>query len=201
MNTNEPETRRHWTQASTTKLLRYTLTIILLSLFVLHVTGTVRVDGYAIALLVLAIAPWSLPAMSIALMTIGETLSKANLKSVQLGDVRVERLEEKIERNTQLLDEQRRILDDLIVYSMAYYIYDKLRYLHLGTLDVGTHFREYRYVRDGTMDHDLRYLRDHGYLEMFQIQDLQDGENMVGRLNVTEMGRRFVELKESKLRE
>ena len=35
--------------------------------------------------------------------------------------------------------------------------------------------------------------------EMFQLADLKPGENLVGRLKVTEMGQRFVELKEGRL--
>jgi hypothetical protein len=48
-------------------------------------------------------------------------------------------------------------------------------------------------------NHDLRYLRDHGYLEMFQLAELKPGDNLVCRLKVTEMGQRFVELKEGRL--
>jgi hypothetical protein len=35
---------------------------------------------------------------------------------------------------------------------------------------------------------------------MFQLSELRPGENLVGRLNVTEMGQRFVELGEGRLR-
>ena len=34
---------------------------------------------------------------------------------------------------------------------------------------------------------------------MFQLAELSPGENLVGRLKVTEMGQRFVELKEGRL--
>ena len=35
---------------------------------------------------------------------------------------------------------------------------------------------------------------------MFQLPDLSPGENLVGRLKVTEMGQRLVKLKEGRLR-
>ena len=80
---------------------------------------------------------------------------------------------------------------------MGYYIYDKLKYIALGVLPEYRHqFAEYKYVRDEAFDHDLRYLRDHGYLEMFQLSDLAPGENLVGKLRATEMGLQFVRLKE-----
>ena len=93
------------------------------------------------------------------------------------------------------------MLDDLALYSMAYYIYDKLKFFNFGTKDGHRErYGVYNYVRDEPTDHDLRYLRDHGYLEMFQLPDLSPGENLVGRLKVTEMGQRLVELKEGRLR-
>ena len=90
------------------------------------------------------------------------------------------------------------MLDDLILYSMAFHIYDKLKYLHLGSLNRNGPYGEYKYVKEEPFDHDLRYLRDHGYLEDFQIGDLVPGENLVGRLKVTQMGQRFVNLKEGR---
>jgi hypothetical protein len=119
---------------------------------------------------------------------------------VQIGNFKIEQLERKVSEHAQQIDEQRRILDDLALYSMAFYIYDKLKYLYLGTLEeFRSQYGEYRYVRDEVFDHDLRYLRDHGYLELFQISELTSGEDLVGKLKVTEMGRRFVELKEARL--
>src|SRR5262245_2869812 len=48
----------------------------------------------------------------------------------------------KVEQIEKKLDEHRRILDDLILYSMAFYIYDKLKYLHLVTLEPVRNFLE-----------------------------------------------------------
>jgi hypothetical protein len=108
---------------------------------------------------------------------------KRNIKSLAIWGVKVEQIEKK-------LDEQRRMLDDLIVYSMSFYIYDKLKNLHLGP--------QLTYVDDESFNHDLRYLRDHGYLHFFQISELVPGENLVGKLKVTPMGQRFVALKEAR---
>jgi len=160
-------------------------------LFVLHARGTPKMDGYGITLLALAVLPWSVQAFGKIADAIGQALVTANIKSFQIAGVRVEQLEKKI-------DEQRRMLDDLILFSMAFHIYEKLKYLALGSLDPTGPFREYKYRRNEAFDHDLRYLRDHGYLEHFQIGDLAESENLVGRLTVTEMGQRFVKLKEDR---
>jgi hypothetical protein len=135
-----------------------------------------------------------------ALTTLGDAFVKSSLKSVQIGNFKIEQLEKKVTEQAEQIDIQRKILDDLALYSMAFYIYDKLKYLCLGTLpESAGRYGEYKYHPDEAFDHDLHYLRDHGYLELFQIAQLQPGENLVGKLVPTEMGRRFVELKEARL--
>ncbi len=124
-------------------------------------------------------------------MSVGEALGKANIRSLQFWGIKIEQIEKK-------LDEQRHMLDDLILYSMAFHIYAKLQYLHLGSMNPSGRFGEYKYVNEEPFNHDLRFLRDHGYLEHFQIGELVPGENLVGRLKVTEMGQRFVNLKEGR---
>jgi hypothetical protein len=140
---------------------------------------------------VLALLPWSISTFGKVADTIGQALVAANIKSFQIAGVKVEQLEKR-------LDEQRQMLDDLILYSMAFHIYDKLKFLALGSLEPKGFFGEYKYVKDEPFDHDLRYLRDHGYLEHFQLSELTPGENLVGKLKVTDMGQRFVKLKESR---
>jgi hypothetical protein len=165
--------------------------IICIILFILQARGTAKIDGYGIALLVLAAIPWSVETFGKIAEAVGEALGKANIRSLQIWGIKIEQIEKE-------LDEQRRILDDLILYSMAFHIYDKLMYLHLGSMNPSGPFGEHNYVDDEPFIHDLRYLRDHGYLEHFQISELVPGQNLVGRLKVTEMGQRFVNLKQSR---
>ena len=182
--------------------LALVLTAALLILFALDLAGKIKIDGWAMLTFMLAIIPWAFPAIIFALRSFGSAFSETNLTSFQIGTLKIERLEQKVDEQSRKINEQRKVLDDLAIYSMAYYIYDKLKYLHLGTIPaVAGKYGEYRYRRDEAFDHDLRYLRDHGYLEMFQISDLSEGENLVGRLRATEMGRRFVELKEARFAE
>ena len=177
------------------------VTLFLLALLILDLFGFAKVDAWAIVLLVLILVPWCLPATLGLMTSLSDAFVKSNLKSLQIGNFKIEQLEKMVNEQAEQLESQRRILDDLALYSMAFYIYDKLKYLCLGTdAEYRSAFGEYKYVQDETFDHDLRYLRDHGYLELFQISQLAPGENLVGKLVVTEMGRRFVELKENRLR-
>jgi hypothetical protein len=162
-------------------------------LFMLHERSVIKMDGYGLLLLALAVVPWSIPVFGKLADAIGHALGNANIKSFEIAGLKVE-----IEQLEKKIDDQRRILDNLIVFSMAFYIYDKLKFLALGAENPGGQFAEYKYVKDEPFDHDLRFLRDHGYLAHFQISELAPGQNLVGRLRVTEMGKEFVKLKESR---
>jgi hypothetical protein len=176
------------------------VTSICIILFILDLSGLIKVDGWAFALLVIAVIPWSFSTLLSALRSFGKAFGESNIQSVEIGAVKIQALERRVSEQDRKIDQQRRILDDLTLYSMAYYIYDKLTFLYFGTRDgCGDHYREYKYVNDEPNNHDLRYLSDHGYLEMFQLAELKPGENLVGRLKVTEIGQRFVELKEGRL--
>ena len=177
------------------------VTLLLLVLLVLDLLGSAKVDAWTIVLVFMVILPWSLPSLLELMTSLSDTFARSNLKSLQFGNFKIEQLEKKVSEQGAQLDAQRKILDDLALYSMAFYIYDKLKYLTLGTAaEYKSTLGEYKYVQNEAFDHDLRYLRDHGYLELFQISQLVPGENLVGKLIVTEMGRRFVELKEARLR-
>lgn len=165
--------------------------IVCLCLLILQESGRIKLDNYGLVLFVLALLPWSISAFGKVAHAIGDALVAANIKSFEIAGVKVEQLEKR-------LDEQRQMLDDLILYSMAFHIYDKLHYLAVGPLEPNGKFREYLYADDEASKHDLRYLRDHGYLELFQLHDLRPGENLVGKLKVTDMGQRFVKLKENR---
>ena len=194
------ESADHLAEERKKTILSVCVTSICIILFILDLSGLIKVDGWAFALLVLAVIPWSFSTFLSALRSFGKAFGETNIQSVEFGAVKIQALERRVSEQDRKIDEQRRILDDLALYSMAYYIYDKLKFLYFGARN-GYHgpYGEYRYANDEPTDHDLRYLRDHGYLEMFQLADLKPGENLVGRLKVTEMGQRFVELKEGRL--
>jgi hypothetical protein len=63
-----------------------------------------------------------------------DAFGNSSFNSLSFAAVKIEQLERKVGEQARLLDEQRRILDDLTLYSMAFHIYDKLKYLHPGTL-------------------------------------------------------------------
>src|SRR5262249_2912211 len=148
-----------------TKPARVVITLILLVLLVLDLTGRVIIDAWAIVLLILIVAPWSLSTVTAAWDAFSDAFGRSNVRSVQIGNFKIEQLEHQVNTQAKQIEEHRQILDDFVLYSMAFYIYDKLKYLYLLTLqETRAEYGEYKYVKNDTFDRDLRYLRDHGYL-------------------------------------
>lgn len=180
---------------NTDRLLVIIFTMAFLILFILDLNGKIKVDGWAIVLLILALFPWIFPSLIIAIRSLSVVFADSSIRSLQLGSLKIEMLEKKVSEQSEKIYEQQKLIDDLVMYTMAWYILDKLKYICLGTIDkYRSEYGEYKYTGDEPTNHDLRFLRDHGYLEMFQLNDLKYGDNLVGRLRATEMGRRFVEL-------
>ena len=79
-------------------------------------------------------------------------------------------------------------INTLVKYSLAFYLFDHLSHLY--------HDQEYRYSKRPEFERDLRFLRDHGYVEHFGIRQLQAGENLIGKVHLTPLGKLLVELRE-----
>ena len=79
-------------------------------------------------------------------------------------------------------------INTIVKYSLAFYLFDELSHLY--------HDHEYLYHKNANFERDLRFLRDHGYLEHFGIGALQDGENLIGKVRLTPLGKLLVELRD-----
>jgi hypothetical protein len=157
------------------KILITAVALVALSLFVV-----LRVDIQAgvLALVLIAVLPWL----------------ASSIEHIQLPggvSVRLREVQQKVADQERKIDAQREIIEQLVVYSMSWYIFTMLAQLyHRNTTG-----QEYLY-RDGDMARDLRFLRDHGYLEHFNIAGLHDGENLVEKVRLTPIGNFLVELRE-----
>jgi hypothetical protein len=149
------------------------------ALIVLLVAKQVEVQTGVVALAVLAILPW--------LSAVVDTMELPGVAKLKFREV-----EEKVVQQQKQLNVQQEIINNLVVYSMSWFIFDLLSKLYHRNREGG----EYLFRNKGTMHRDFRFLRDHGYLEHFNIGDLHDGENLVGRIKLTPVGNYFVEVRE-----
>jgi len=115
---------------------------------------------------------------------------------VQQLHERVDDQQRVLTRQEQALAEQQDIINQLVAYSMASYIFKHLQYVyHAQRKDPGWP-DEYLFRKNPPFEHDLRFLRDHGYVEFLEIGSLNDGENLVNRLTLTPVGNFYVDLRE-----
>ena len=89
--------------------------------------------------------------------------------------------------SSKVSDAQEKI-NTIVKYSLAFYLFDHLSNLYYDN--------EYIYHKNEWFERDLRFLRDHGYLENIGISALQDGENLIGKARLTPLGKLLVELRE-----
>jgi hypothetical protein len=95
--------------------------------------------------------------------------------------VKMPLVESKLEEQQKQLDSQSQQIKRLITLSMSWYIYEMLFELSRAKSSSG----EYIFRKDGSMDRNLRFLIDHGYLqEVYPMPN--DGENIIGKVYMTQ---------------
>lgn len=108
---------------------------------------------------------------------------------------KLESLEKRVEHQKAQMERQQEIINQLVVFSMAFFLYRMLDdFYRCGEGEM----REYIFKKTDRFEHNLRWLRDHGYLEMnFQIGSLQEGQNIADLVRLTPVGKFYVELRRS----
>jgi hypothetical protein len=112
---------------------------------------------------------------------------------------KLELLEEKVQRQEVIVQEQQEIINQLVVFSMAFFLYRMLDDFYECQEGRKRESRqEYIYRKTDRFEHHMRWLRDHGYLEMnFKIGGLDDGQDIAKVVKLTPVGRFYVELRRS----
>ena len=70
-------------------ILAVSVTSICIILFILDLTRLIAIDGWALALLVIAAIPWSFSALLSALRSFGKAFGELNIQSVEFGAVKI----------------------------------------------------------------------------------------------------------------
>src|SRR2546423_8665637 len=117
-------------------------------------------------------------------------------KSAEVSELnqRVDAQQQRINEQDEHLEKQRRIIDELVKYSMAGYIYAHLRGIYFGQRDHNP--PDYKFRKNPAMEHDIRFLRDHGYIEFLEIGGLADETDLVKLVKLTPVGEFYIRLRE-----
>ena len=96
-----------------------------------------------------------------------------------------------IKKQQEQISYQQNVINQLVVFSMAFYIFRHLEGIYDGKRKRG----EYLFRKNGNFERELRYLRDAGYIEWISISGLVEGQNLVNALELTPAGNFFVEVR------
>jgi hypothetical protein len=99
--------------------------------------------------------------------------------------------QKQIDEHQEQISKQQNIINQLVVFSMASYIFRHLK----GIYHAKQSGYEYLYRKTESEQY-LRYLRDAGYIESVHIGGLADGENLVNKIKLTPAGNFYVEIRE-----
>jgi hypothetical protein len=101
---------------------------------------------------------------------------------------RIDDQQRTISKQEQTLAKQQDVINQLVAYSMASYIFKHLQHVYHGQRKDSGWASEYLFRKNDPFAHDLRFLRDHGYIEFLEIGSLRDGADLVTGLTLTPVG-------------
>lgn len=111
--------------------------------------------------------------------------------------IRLPKLESQVEEQTKTLttqqgqiDEQSEHIRNLIRFSMSWYIYKMLFEITRSQRENGHYF----YRDDGSMNRNLRFLIDHGYVEEVPAWPQPD-EDISGKIRITQSGHDLISMR------
>ena len=104
--------------------------------------------------------------------------------------IRLPAIESKIADQQSQINIQTDQISQLITFSMSWYIYEMLFQLHQAKKFGG----KYLFRSDGSMDRNLRFLIDHGYIqELYEWP--KDGEEVTNRIQFTRAGEALIAMR------
>lgn len=148
------------------KIFNITFFFVLITLAVFHIRGTIKFDAISLALIVLSIVPALLPFIS------------KNFKSFEFFGVRVDLLEQKVEKQEVKLEEQQTIINELVKYSMSASIFHHLCGISL--------LKKYIYNDNESDRREFYFLRDNGFIQP-KGREFNDFDQRIDKSNLVEI--------------
>jgi hypothetical protein len=104
--------------------------------------------------------------------------------------IRIPALESKVADQQGQINLQNEQIRNLIKFSMSWYIYNMLFQIRKAQMEGG----EYVYRNDGSMDRNLRFLIEHGYVQEVYPWP-SDGEGLARRVTITQSGQDLIAMR------
>lgn len=101
----------------------------------------------------------------------------------------ISQVKNRVIEQKQIITEQQDIINKLVIFSMSFHIYNILKGF------CNNEYPEFIY-RSSEHKDIIQFLRDNGFIEMVYMRQLQELENLVGKIKPTPIGRFYVEQRE-----
>jgi Na+/alanine symporter len=144
------------------------------------------IDYISAVLIVIASLPWLPAILQSAKFPGGWELTFREMEG------KVQNQQAELDKQRRLLEKQQEIVNQLVVFSMAFFLFERLRGLYYAR----KRNNEYLFHKTDDYIKDLRFLRDHGYIEIIGIGELHDGQDIARTVRLTPIGEYYVHLRE-----
>jgi hypothetical protein len=170
-------------------IIKIAISSIAAALIIAHIGWPdLKIDSITIGLVVVAVLPWLASVIERATFPGGWELVFREVKQT------VEQQQEQLEDQARAIAEQQKIINDLVVFSMAWFLFGHLKSIYYAQKTGG----EYIFHKNDDFVDDLLYLRDNGYIEIHGIRQLDHGVNLAEKVKLTPIGSYYVELREQR---
>jgi hypothetical protein len=102
-------------------------------------------------------------------------------------------IQDRLETQRKSIRDQQQIINEVFIFGVAFYLVAMLRdFRRLASAPGG----EYIFHKTESFAHNLRHLRDLGFIEMIKIGELREAENILPKVKLTPAGELFLDLRE-----
>jgi len=115
--------------------------------------------------------------------------SLSRRRKILVMETKIQEQKSALESQKRILDKQQEIVNRLVVYSMAFFYFNRLQ----GLYDALSNHTDYIFHKGDAKD--FEYLRDNGYIEIIGIGQLRDGQDISKTVKLTPIGEYYVRLR------
>jgi len=167
--------------------IRIVITVGATALLIAHlVWPRLGIDYISAVLIIVASLPWLPAILQSAKFPGGWELTFREMEN------KVQDQQTELDEQRRILDKQQEIINQLVVFSMAFFLFERLKGLYYARKNNS----EYLFHQTDDFIKDLRYLRDNGYIEILGIGQLHDQQDIAHVVKLTPIGEYYVHLRE-----
>lgn len=109
---------------------------------------------------------------------------------------RVEHQEQVLTAQQEKLKRQQEIVNSLVTYSVGEHVFRHLQFIYHSQMKHPGSVQDYKFQKWGPMPQEIRFLVDHGYIELLNPDTIEDQQDLTKIVKLTPIGTYYVDLRE-----